>query len=205
VPATRKCRRSSLGCYRPARPLRQLQPCISGRKTVSALKPASDFAFARLSLREPAEERVASKSYRCLQQRVEPAADARTALQPGARCRSTPHLYQGPKGPSARRWSWATDRPTYNQGGAGSPHLAGLRADLTHPELGGRPCGGRDRRAVHLRHEGGGRVPHRPATDAVHREGGPLSEPHSNVQITLGTTVTDTVAGPPRVLAVSAE
>jgi len=33
----------------------------------------------------------------------------------------------------------------------------------------------------------------------------PLSDPHSNVQITLGTTVTDAVARPPRVLAVSAE
>ena len=31
------------------------------------------------------------------------------------------------KDPSARRWSWATDRPIDNQGGAGSPHLAGLR------------------------------------------------------------------------------
>jgi len=109
------------------------------------------------------------------------------------------------KNPSARTWSWATNSPTYNQGGAGSPTLQdyALISRIWNSEtghavvvIGGLYTYGTETAGEFLANP--------QLMKSIEKEVS-LSDPHSNVQIILGTTVTDAVAGPPRVLAVSAE
>lgn len=108
------------------------------------------------------------------------------------------------KNPSLRTWSWATDKPTDDQGSAGGPALMdyALISRIWNSETG------------HVVIVIGGLY-----TYGTETAGEFLSDPqlmqtiakqmprnsHSNLQIVLGTTVTDAVAGPPKVLAVSTE
>jgi hypothetical protein len=108
------------------------------------------------------------------------------------------------KNPSLRTWSWATDKPTGDQGAAGGPALMdyALISRIWNSETG------------HVVFVIGGLY-----TYGTETAGEFLSDPqlmqtiakqmprnsHSNLQIVLGTTVTDAVAGPPKVLAVSTE
>jgi hypothetical protein len=108
------------------------------------------------------------------------------------------------KNPSLRTWSWATDKSTDDQGAAGGPALMdyALISRIWNSETG------------HVVIVIGGLY-----TYGTETAGEFLSDPqvmqtiakempknsHSNLQIVLGTTVTDAVAGPPRVLAVSTE
>lgn len=108
------------------------------------------------------------------------------------------------KNPSGRKWSWATDKSTDDQGAAGGPVLMdyALISRIWNSETG------------HVVIVIGGLY-----TYGTETAGEFLSDPqlmqaiakqvprdsHSNLQIVLGTTVTDAVAGPPRVLAVSTE
>lgn len=108
------------------------------------------------------------------------------------------------KNPSARAWSWATDRSTTDQGAAGGPALVdyALISRIWNSETG------------HVVIVIGGLYTY--GTEAA---GEFLSDPqlmqtimakmprdsHKNLQIVLETTVTDAVAGPPKVLAVSTE
>ncbi len=108
------------------------------------------------------------------------------------------------KNPSLRTWSWATDKSTDDQGAAGGPALMdyALISRIWNSETG------------HVVIVVGGLY-----TYGTETAGEFLSDPqlmqtiasqipensHTNLQIVLGTTVTDAVAGPPRVLAVSTE
>ena len=108
------------------------------------------------------------------------------------------------KDPSARTWSWATDRSTADQGTAGGPALVdyALISRIWNSETG------------HVVIVIGGLYTY--GTEAA---GEFLSDPqlmqaivnelprdsHKNLQIVLETAVTDAVAGPPKVLAVSIE
>ncbi|GGG78081.1 hypothetical protein [Edaphobacter dinghuensis] len=108
------------------------------------------------------------------------------------------------KNPSLRTWSWATDKSTDDQGAAGGPVLMdyALISRIWNSETG------------HVVIVVGGLY-----TYGTETAGEFLSDPqlmqtiakqipknsHTNLQIVLGTTVTDAVAGPPKVLAVSAE
>lgn len=108
------------------------------------------------------------------------------------------------KDPSARRWSWATDQSTADQGAAGGPALVdyALISRIWNSETG------------HVVIVIGGLYTY--GTEAA---GEFLSDPqlmqtivkemprdsHKNLQIVLETAVTDAVAGPPKVLAVSTE
>jgi hypothetical protein len=108
------------------------------------------------------------------------------------------------KNPSLRTWSWATDKPTGDQGAAGGPALMdyALISRIWNSETG------------HVVIVIGGLY-----TYGTETAGEFLSDPqlmqviaqqmprnsHSNLQIVLGTTVTDAVAGPPKVLAASTE
>lgn len=108
------------------------------------------------------------------------------------------------KNPSLRTWSWATDKSTDDQGAAGGPALMdyALVSRIWNSETG------------HVVIVVGGLY-----TYGTETAGEFLSDPqlmqtiatqipknsHTNLQIVLGTTVTDAVAGPPKVLAVSTE
>ena len=109
------------------------------------------------------------------------------------------------KNPTARIWSWATDKPTGQQGGADGPTVEdyALISRIWNSEtghvviiIGGLYTYGTQAAGEFL-------------TDAQLMRAvakiAPLADPHRNLQIVLGTTVTDNTPGPPRVLAVSAE
>lgn len=109
------------------------------------------------------------------------------------------------KDPAGRKWSWSTDKPVDHQGSAGSPQLEdfALISRIWNSEtgrvvvvIGGLYTYGTEAAGEFLTD------PEllRSALKAV-----PLDDRHKNVQIVLGTTVTDETAGPPRVLAISAE
>ncbi|WP_213807021.1 hypothetical protein [Granulicella sp. dw_53] len=109
------------------------------------------------------------------------------------------------KNPTARNWSWATDQATGQQGRADGPAVQdyALISRIWNSEtghvviiIGGLYTYGTEAAGELL-------------SDAqLMREVAkvaPLADPHRNLQIVLGTTVTDNTPGPPRVLAVSAE
>ena len=109
------------------------------------------------------------------------------------------------KDPSARAWSWATDQPTDHQGSAGGPPLQdyALISRIWNSEtghavivIGGLYTYGTEAAGEFLTDP--------QAMQAISKEAA-LQNSHSNLQIVLGTTVTDGTAGPPRVLAVVTE
>jgi hypothetical protein len=109
------------------------------------------------------------------------------------------------KDPTGRSWSWATDQPTDHQGAAGGPALQDYalisrvwNSDTGHAVIviGGLYTYGTEAAGEFLNDP--------QMMEAVSKEAA-LKNAHSNLQIVLGTTVTDGTAGPPRVLAVSTE
>ena len=109
------------------------------------------------------------------------------------------------KDPASHRWSWATDQPKEHQGDAGQPPLEdfALISRIWNSDT-GRPIiviGGLYTYGT----EAAGEFLNDPQMmQAIAREAA-LKNPRSNVQIVLGTTVTDGTAGPPHVIAVSSE
>ena len=109
------------------------------------------------------------------------------------------------RNPENRAWSWATDQPKDHQGEAGRPRLQdfALISRIWNSDT-GTPVvviGGLYRYGT----ESAGEFLNDPQLmQAIGREVA-LQRPHSNIQIVLGTTVTDGTAGPPQVLAVSSE
>ena len=109
------------------------------------------------------------------------------------------------RNPANRTWSWATDQPKDHQGAAGRPKLEDFalisriwNSDTGNPVV---VIGGLYRYGT----ESAGEFLNDPRLmQAIGREVA-LQNPRSNIQIVLGTTVTDGTAGPPRVLAVSSE
>ena len=109
------------------------------------------------------------------------------------------------RNPADRAWSWATDQPADHQGAAGRPQLQDFalisriwNSDTGNPVV---MVGGLYRYGT----ETAGEFLNDPQLmQAIGREVA-LQNPRSNIQIVLGTTVTDGTAGPPRVLAVSSE
>ena len=109
------------------------------------------------------------------------------------------------RNPANRTWSWATDQPKDHQGAAGRPKLEDFalisriwNSDTGNPVV---VIGGLYRYGT----ESAGEFLNDPRLmQAIGREVA-LQNPKSNIQIVLGTTVTDGTAGPPRVLAVSSE
>lgn len=109
------------------------------------------------------------------------------------------------RNPSNRVWSWATDQPKDHQGAAGRPRLQDFalisriwNSDTGNPVV---VIGGLYRYGT----ESAGEFLNNPQwMQAIGREVA-LQNPRSNIQIVLGTTVTDGTAGPPQVLAVSSE
>jgi hypothetical protein len=109
------------------------------------------------------------------------------------------------KNPAARTWSWPTDQPTDHQGAAGGPALEdyALISRIWNSEtghaviiIGGLYTYGTEASGEFLTDP--------QMMEAISKEAA-LRDAHSNVQIVLGTTVTDGTAGPPRVLAVATE
>jgi hypothetical protein len=109
------------------------------------------------------------------------------------------------KNPSDRAWSWATDQPTDHQGAAGGPPLRDYalisriwNSDTGHAVIviGGLYTYGTETAGEFLSDP--------QMMQAISKEAA-LQDAHGNVQIVLGTTVTDGTAGPPRVMAVSKE
>ncbi len=109
------------------------------------------------------------------------------------------------KNPSDRAWSWATDQPTDHQGAAGGPPLQDYalisriwNSDTGHAVIviGGLYTYGTETAGEFLSDP--------QMMQAISKDAA-LQDSHSNVQIVLGTTVTDGTAGPPRVMAVSKE
>jgi hypothetical protein len=109
------------------------------------------------------------------------------------------------KNPSDRAWSWATDQPTDHQGAAGGPPLQDYalisriwNSDTGHAVIviGGLYTYGTETAGEFLSDP--------QMMQAISKEAA-LQDAHGNVQIVLGTTVTDGTAGPPRVMAVSKE
>lgn len=109
------------------------------------------------------------------------------------------------KNPSARTWSWATNQPSQPETGANSPHvydyalISRIRdAGTGHVVvvIGGLYTYGTLAAGEFLTDPGAMREVNRMAN---------LNKTSQNLQIVLGTTVTDGIPGPPQVLAVSAE
>ncbi len=109
------------------------------------------------------------------------------------------------KNPSARTWSWATDQPTDHQGAAGAPPLQDYalisriwNSDTGHAVIviGGLYTYGTEAAGEFLADP--------QMMQAISRQAA-LQNSHGNLQIVLGTRVTDGTAGPPQVLAVSTE
>jgi hypothetical protein len=109
------------------------------------------------------------------------------------------------KNPSVQTWSWATDQPTDHQGAAGGPTLQDYalisriwNSDTGHAVIviGGLYTYGTEAAGEFLSDP--------QMMQAISKEAA-LQDAHSNVQIVLGTTVTDGTAGPPRVMAISKE
>jgi hypothetical protein len=109
------------------------------------------------------------------------------------------------KNPSARTWSWATNQPSQPETGVNSPHVydyalvSRIRdAGTGHVVvvIGGLYTYGTLAAGEFLTDPGAMREVNRLAN---------LNKTSQNLQIVLGTTVTDGIPGPPQVLAVSAE
>jgi hypothetical protein len=109
------------------------------------------------------------------------------------------------KNPSARTWSWATNQPTEHKRGANGPVQQdyALISRIWNSEtghivivIGGLYTYGTQAAGEFLAD---------PEQMRALAKQVPLSDPHSNLQIVLGTTVTDDTPGPPKVLAVSVQ
>jgi hypothetical protein len=109
------------------------------------------------------------------------------------------------KNPVVRDWSWSTDKSPDHQGAAGGPALQdyALISRIWNSEtghvvivIGGLYTYGTEAAGEFLTDP--------QLMQAIYKVA-PLDNAHSNLQIVLGTTVTDETPGPPRVLAVSTE
>jgi len=109
------------------------------------------------------------------------------------------------KNPSARTWNWATNQPTDHQGAAGHPplHDFALISRIWNSDTGRVVViiGGLYTYGT----EAAGEFLTDPELMQALTKVADLRDPHKNVQIVLGTEVTDGTAGPPRVLAVNPE
>jgi hypothetical protein len=109
------------------------------------------------------------------------------------------------RNPAARTWAWATDQPTDLQGRAGGPPLRdyALISRIWNSETGHVVIviGGLYTYGT----ESAGEFLADPQLMRAVIHAAPLNDAHSNLQIILGTTVTDGTPGPPQVLAVSAD
>lgn len=109
------------------------------------------------------------------------------------------------KDPNSRSWSWQTDRPAAHQGEANGPPLQdyALISRIWNSETGHVVIviGGLYTYGT----EAAGEFLTDPQLMQAITNAAPLDNAHSNLQIVLGTKVTDGTAGPPRVLAVSAD
>jgi hypothetical protein len=109
------------------------------------------------------------------------------------------------KNPTVRNWSWSTDKSPDHQGAAGGPALQdyALISRIWNSEtghvvivIGGLYTYGTQSAGEFLTDP---QLMQNIVKEAL------LDNSHSNLQIVLGTTVTDETPGPPRVLAVSTE
>jgi hypothetical protein len=109
------------------------------------------------------------------------------------------------KNPAVRNWSWSTDKSPDHQGAAGGPALQdyALISRIWNSETGHMVIviGGLYTYGT----EAAGEFLTDPQLMQAISKVAPMDNTHSNLQIVLGTTVTDDTPGPPRVLAVSAE
>ncbi|HEY4357159.1 MAG TPA: hypothetical protein VGN16_15525 [Acidobacteriaceae bacterium] len=109
------------------------------------------------------------------------------------------------KAPNSRSWSWQTDRPTAHQGEANGPPLQdyALISRIWNSETGHVVIviGGLYTYGT----EAAGEFLTDPQLMQAITSAAPLDDAHSNLQIVLGTKVTDGTAGPPKVLAVSTD
>jgi hypothetical protein len=109
------------------------------------------------------------------------------------------------KNPSSRSWSWGTDQSRDNMGGAHGPVLQdyALISRIRNSETGHVVVviGG----LYTFGTQSAGEFLSDPRLMEAISRSAELDPAHPNLQIVLGTTVTDQTPGPPRVLAVSAE
>lgn len=107
--------------------------------------------------------------------------------------------------PLARDWSWPTDEHTRDQGSLGSPPVQDYalisriwdsKTGNVVVVIGGLYTYGTE--------AAGEALTSRNMMDLISKAA-PLNNSHRNIQIVLGTTVTDGTAGPPKLLAVSSE
>jgi len=109
------------------------------------------------------------------------------------------------KNPSSRSWSWATDQPIAPIGTAGDPVRQdyALISRIWNSETGHAVIviGGLYTYGT----QSAGEFLTDPQLMQALAKAVPLGDSHRNLQIVLGTTITDDTPGPPRILAVSAE
>jgi hypothetical protein len=109
------------------------------------------------------------------------------------------------KSPNSRTWAWATDKSTTHQGDSGGPPLQdyALISRIWNSETGHIVVviGGLYTYGT----QAAGELLSNPQLMQAVAKAAPLDNAHANLQIVLGTTVTDGTPGPPRVLAVSQE
>lgn len=107
--------------------------------------------------------------------------------------------------PSARDWSWPTDEPDRDQGGLSGPalHDYALISRIWDSKTGNAVViiGGL---YTYGTAAAGEALTNPRMMDAISKAA-PLDDAHRNIQIVLGTTVTDGTPGPPKLLAVSFE
>ena len=145
---------------------------------------------------------------------MDPPVDSSPALFAGARSGAAPDLHKGRQGPREPLMELG-HRPAADkagdeggedhQGEAGRPPLQDFalisriwNSDTGHPVV---VIGGLYRYGTEA---AGEFLNDRQLMQAIGKEVA-LQNPRSNIQIVLGTTVTDGTAGPPRILAVSSE
>jgi hypothetical protein len=109
------------------------------------------------------------------------------------------------KNPNQRTWAWGTDKSTEHQGESGGPPLEdyALISRIWNSETGHIVVviGGLYTYGT----QAAGELLSNPQLMQAVAKAAPLDNAHANLQIVLGTTVTDGTPGPPRVLAVSQE
>lgn len=109
------------------------------------------------------------------------------------------------KNPESRLWAWGTDKPAAHQGEAGGPPLEdyALISRIWNSETGHVVVvvGGLYTYGT----QAAGELLNDPQLMQAVSKAAPLDDAHANLQIILGTTVTDGTPGPPKVLSVSRE